>query len=93
MLYMVTTYILPFVQYCPKLAEPPHPSFVLVMFRSLFVARRRLGGHSSPTLSPFHEDKIDDFQYMARSPVAVDVQVAVGLGPLSISSLSWLPSR
>uniref|UniRef100_A0A2N9IT04 Uncharacterized protein n=1 Tax=Fagus sylvatica TaxID=28930 RepID=A0A2N9IT04_FAGSY len=23
----------PFVQYCPKLAEPPHPSFVPVMFR------------------------------------------------------------
>uniref|UniRef100_A0A2N9GMT4 Uncharacterized protein n=1 Tax=Fagus sylvatica TaxID=28930 RepID=A0A2N9GMT4_FAGSY len=28
---------------------------------------------------------------MARSPVAVDVQLAVGLGPSPISSLSWLP--
>uniref|UniRef100_A0A2N9GY73 Uncharacterized protein n=1 Tax=Fagus sylvatica TaxID=28930 RepID=A0A2N9GY73_FAGSY len=30
---------------------------------------------------------------MARSPVAVDVQLAVGLGPSPISSISWLLSR
>ena len=51
-----------------------------------------LGGHSSPTLSLFLEDKFGDFQYMARSPVAVDVQLAMGLGPPPFSSLSWLPS-
>ncbi len=52
-----------------------------------------LGWLSFPTFSLLLEDKFGDFQYMARSPVAVDVQLAVGLGPSPISSIFWLLSR